>query len=152
LWRRRIGSTNPLGFASSPAIAGELVAVGSYQSDGTGTLSVFNLSDGSEEANFPLPFGAVSSPAISGRRIFVGDLGGNLYAFAAPLDPGDANADGKVDVRDAILLLRASVGLESLSERQTDAGDLVPSGPTEEPKNRINALDVVAVLRKAIGL
>jgi hypothetical protein len=60
-------------------------------------------------------------------------------------EPGDADLNGVVDVRDAILVLRALVGLEALTPDQTAAADIVADGA-------IDVLDAVGILRKIVGL
>ncbi|MBW3622650.1 MAG: hypothetical protein KY468_04490, partial [Armatimonadetes bacterium] len=58
---------------------------------------------------------------------------------------GDVNQDGAVNVADAVLALRAIVGLAQLTEEQRSAADLLPDG-------QINVGDVVMILRLALGL
>ena len=58
---------------------------------------------------------------------------------------GDINDDRCVDSSDAILLLRASVDMESMTEQQTTAGDLDADGV-------ITSIDAVIVLRYSVGI
>ena len=58
---------------------------------------------------------------------------------------GDVNGDGQVTVVDAVLALRAAVGLESLTSEQARAGDGNGNGSLE-------VSDVVLILRRAVGL
>ena len=58
---------------------------------------------------------------------------------------GDLDGNGKVDVKDATLALRAAVGLISLDDRQKQAADMNADGV-------VNVKDVTLVLRAAVGL
>ena len=72
-----------------------------------------------------------------------------LVTPAAPeepaLLPGDVDGDGVVTAEDARLVLRASVGLESFTERQKKAADVDGDGV-------VSAEDARRVLRMAAGL
>lgn len=59
--------------------------------------------------------------------------------------PGDVNGDGSVSLDDALLALRASMGLFTLDETQTEAADVNQSGS-------VTAEDALAILRYAMGL
>ncbi len=59
--------------------------------------------------------------------------------------PGDANGDGKVNYQDAMLVLRASIGLETLSEESKGLCDV-------DGKPGINYQDAMLILRASIGL
>lgn len=58
---------------------------------------------------------------------------------------GDVNADGKVTVADATILLRASVGLVTLTAAQQADGDMNGDG-------KVDLKDATQALRKAVGL
>ena len=58
---------------------------------------------------------------------------------------GDANGDGKVDYKDAMLVLRASVGLEKLDEDGKIAGDVDGNG-------KLDYKDAMKILRASVGL
>jgi hypothetical protein len=58
---------------------------------------------------------------------------------------GDVNGDGKVNISDALLALRSSVGLQVLTAPQQSAADLNGDG-------RADVSDVVLILRLAVGL
>jgi hypothetical protein len=66
-------------------------------------------------------------------------------AGSLTLEPGDADLNGLVDIRDAILVLRALVGLETLTPDRAAAADIVTDGS-------IDVLDAVGILRKIVGL
>lgn len=59
--------------------------------------------------------------------------------------PGDANGDRKLDYMDALLILRASIGLESLSEESVLTCDLNKNGKPDYN-------DALQILRTSIGL
>ncbi|NLZ28258.1 MAG: hypothetical protein GX887_04760 [Firmicutes bacterium] len=58
---------------------------------------------------------------------------------------GDPNGDGRIDVHDAILLLRHTVKLASLSPSQLYAGDL-------DGDRYVNIRDAIRILRHIVGL
>lgn len=58
---------------------------------------------------------------------------------------GDVNGDGKINTLDAMLTLRAAVGIESLDAIQTIRADIDGNG-------KINTMDAMMVLRRAVGL
>ena len=59
--------------------------------------------------------------------------------------PGDANGDNKLDYSGALLILRASIGLETLSEETVLICDLNGNGKLEYS-------DALIILRRSIGL
>ena len=58
---------------------------------------------------------------------------------------GDVNGDGKINTLDAMLTLRAAVGIESLDAIQTIRADIDANG-------KINTMDAMMILRRAVGL
>jgi hypothetical protein len=86
----------------------------------------------------------------AGTRAFL--LAAALLTFAAPLRaqtiysmPGDVNGDGTLNISDAILVLRATVGLVKLSIPQLQVADLNHDG-------KVNTLDVTPLIQKVAGL
>jgi hypothetical protein len=68
-----------------------------------------------------------------------------------------ASPDGVVDVSDVVRLLRASVGLDTLTEDESAKADLSPGALVAgtwvaQPDCTINVADVVVALRAAVGL
>ena len=59
--------------------------------------------------------------------------------------PGDVNNDGKADYSDALLILRASIGLETLTEEQKQIADVTGEGKADYS-------DALKILRASIGL
>ena len=59
--------------------------------------------------------------------------------------PGDVDLDGEITVADALLTLRAAMGLIELSEEQHELGDVDASGA-------VDAADALLILRSAMGL
>jgi hypothetical protein len=62
-----------------------------------------------------------------------------------PVAYGDLNSDGKIDVSDAILLLRSIVGLVQLTPAQEQCADVNEDGV-------VNVADAIAILRHIVGL
>ena len=58
---------------------------------------------------------------------------------------GDVTGDGKADYADALLILRASIGLEELTEEQKLLADVTGDG-------QYNYGDALLILRRSIGL
>ena len=58
---------------------------------------------------------------------------------------GDVNGDGKVNTEDALLALKAAVGITKLSEAQTLAGDVSGDG-------RVTTEDALLILKHAVGI
>ncbi len=59
--------------------------------------------------------------------------------------PGDVNNSGEVGVADAIMTLRAAMGILQLSDEQLAAADVNESG-------EIEVTDAIIILRMAMGL
>jgi len=74
-----LGTLTELGYACSPAIAGNYIFVGS----GDGNLYVINAGNGTIAWQYSLGSQVISSPCISNGWIYAGTLGGKLYAFKA---------------------------------------------------------------------
>lgn len=75
-------------------------------------------------------------------------------ALQPPAGPtGDVNGDGVVDVRDALIMLQAAVGVIPLTPLIMEQGDVAPfAGNVPHPDGVINILDALGVLRKAVGV
>lgn len=67
------------------------------------------------------------------------------YAFIPVIIKGDVDGDGKIAAADARVALRASVGLESLSDWQTKAANV-------ENNEKIDAAAARLILRASVGL
>lgn len=59
--------------------------------------------------------------------------------------PGDVTGDGKADYSDALLILRASIGLDTLTEDQKQIADVNADGKADYS-------DALLILRRSIGL
>lgn len=66
-------------------------------------------------------------------------------APTAPILPGDADGNGTCNYRDALLVLRATIGLETLSPEVSAACDLDGNG-------KLTYNDALLILRRSIGL
>ncbi len=82
---------------------------------------------------------------------YSGILGQNILLIArftggeAPVLPGDVDGNGEVMVSDAIMALRAAMGILELSDEQFEAADMNANGSVE-------VADAVTILRVAMGL
>lgn len=88
------------------------------------------------------------------KAIATKDANGALSPITKPIvtdDPyggyalGDVNGDGKINTLDAMMTLRAAVGIESLDAIQTIRADIDANG-------KINTMDAMMILRRAVGL
>jgi hypothetical protein len=90
----------------------------------------------------------VTHPVVdSWKEETLAGTGGEIVLEPAKpkLKAGDANGDGKVDYKDAMLVLRASVGLEKLDEDGKTAGDV-------DGNNKLDYKDAMKILRASVGL
>ncbi|MBQ7060948.1 MAG: dockerin type I repeat-containing protein, partial [Clostridia bacterium] len=67
------------------------------------------------------------------------------YVEPAPVIPGDVDGSGTVNVSDAIMALRASMGLLELTNEQFTAADM-------DGSNTVTVSDAIMILRTAMGL
>jgi alpha-tubulin suppressor-like RCC1 family protein len=67
---------------------------------------------------------------------------------------GDVNNDGKVDIADALRVLRISVGLETPTATDLLQGDVAPldAAGIPLPDKKLTVGDALVILRKAVGL
>lgn len=98
--------------------------------------------------------GASQSIISEPKAIATKDANGALSPITKPTvtdDPyggyalGDVNGDGKINTLDAMMTLRAAVGIESLDAIQTIRADIDGNG-------KINTMDAMMILRRAVGL
>lgn len=98
--------------------------------------------------------GASQSIISEPKAIATKDANGALSPITQPTvtdDPyggyalGDVNGDGKINTLDAMMTLRAAVGIESLDAIQTIRADIDANG-------KINTMDAMMILRRAVGL
>ena len=90
----------------------------------------------------------VTHPVVdSWKEETLAGTGGEIVLEPAKpkLKAGDANGDGKVDYKDAMLVLRASVNLEKLDEDGKIAGDVDGNG-------KLDYKDAMKILRASVGL
>lgn len=147
-WTTPLGSATPQPFLSSPVLAGGLLFIGTgpTQPDGAGgSLEALDAGTGALRWSTATAGAVVASPAVAEGEVVVGDLSGTIYAFRSRL-PGDVDDDGRITVADAILALRAAVGLASgWSDDRQAAADVDGDG-------RVDLTDVIQILRAAVGL
>ena len=73
-----------------------------------------------------------------------------IYSLTAS---GDINCDGKIDVADALMAMKASVNLVTPTADQLKRGDVAPLvNAVPEPDGKIDIEDAILILRKAVGL
>jgi hypothetical protein len=81
-----------------------------------------------------------------------------IFAFftstsCIPLPDGDVNGDGVVNVTDALLTLRAAVGLDPITPQMFAHGDVAPLvNGIPEPDGQITTADALGILSAAVGL
>ena len=114
-----------------PATAAELNAPFGLAIDGAGNLYIADTGN----RRVRKVFGVAASGLIAGVPI----------TSPPPAVKGDVTGDGKVNIQDAILVLRNTVGLADLAPDQISAGDVTGDG-------RINIQDATLILRLAVGL
>jgi subtilisin family serine protease len=77
----------------------------------------------------------------------------SLGLLPAHTPSGDVDGDGSVTVADALLVLRAAVGLAPWSATLMYNGDVAPLvGGSPHPDRKIDLTDTLLILRKAVGL
>ena len=100
----------------------------------------------------------VAGLAVGSNNISVTaqDTAGNKTTIAATIvvkKAGDLNDDGMVDIRDALLAIRISVGVQAVSSEQIRVGDLAPFANGQPvPDGVVDIRDALAILRIALGL
>jgi type IV pilus assembly protein PilY1 len=98
------------------------------------------------------------SPSLTRVTATVTDGSGNTSVayrniIRTPKLLGDLNGDGRVDLVDAVLALRISIGLEPLTADVLARADVAPLvNGVPQPDGKLDVGDVVVILRKAVGL
>jgi len=69
-------------------------------------------------------------------------------------DPtGDLNGDGTVDIKDALMALKVSIGAAPLSSTEQVRGDVAPlQGGVPKPDGKVGLADALLILRRALGI
>ncbi len=67
-----------------------------------------------------------------------------LYADTSAVQYGDLNGDGRIDVQDAVAVMRHTLGMELLSETQIILADVNGDGA-------VNVQDVSLIMQKTLG-
>lgn len=120
--------------------------------------SLWNIADGRLIHRFGSglynPYSHVTFSPTGGLMAYVqggGTFSGHVLTVAASpvageaIQPGDVNADGQVDVGDAVLALRFIVRLDVPTPREQAAADMSQDA-------QITIQDVILILQKVIGL
>lgn len=92
------------------------------------------------------PVGGVYNPpsGASNGLVYVGVTRGES-SQPNPYEKGDVDMNGTVQIADAVLALRKSLGLVELNPQQIELGDMDNSGS-------VTVADAVTILRKSMGL
>jgi hypothetical protein len=85
-----------------------------------------------------------------GADEYIPSTGGNADGDVAPL----GNRDGIVNVGDALVALRFTLGLETPTQEDKEHGDVAPLDAQGQPNpdGRISVGDALVILRKALGI
>jgi hypothetical protein len=156
----RIASdNNPLAFSNSVTFTANVSSItgtptGSVTfKDSTTVLGIGSLVNGS--ATYSTDALAIGSHSITAE--YGGDTNFASSTSAIIVQTvmlyGDLNGDGAVDIADALKTLRISAGLDVPSASDYSNGDVAPLANSQRyPDGKIDIDDVVAILRKAVGL
>ena len=86
-------------------------------------------------------------------RLDVAKAANQLALLPPPGPSGDVNGDGVVDIKDALIVLQAAVGLIPVTPAIMQQGDVAPViNGIPNPDARIDVIDALEVLRKAVGM
>jgi hypothetical protein len=81
--------------------------------------------------------------------------GYTLKFTVGPVIAGDVNGDGEANIQDVVLILRAGVGLDTLTDDQKLAADMAPDTGTdgrEVGDGSVDVADAVRILEYTVGL
>jgi len=118
---------------------------------GSGTLArTITLSDLSGNGTLSISIPANVSADAAGNTSVTTGPGPTV---AVENNTGDFDKDGMVTITDALKALRILAGLDALTPNDLVRGDVAPIvNSVRRPDGKIDAADVVAILRKAAGL
>lgn len=85
---------------------------------------------------------------VAATLLFAISTGGSAYACGS----GDVDGDGFVRLGDALLVLRASHGMETLTPDQICACNVTDVNPFREAGPECNVIDAVVILNRSYGL
>ena len=126
--------------------AGRIVSGGSAATDVSGmTKAGIAIGQG-----VYMPPGGSSSPTYSSQPATLPVIAGG---GGCGVRSGDVNCDGVVDIVDALLAIKAGVGLTQLTAAEIVRGDVGPLvNSVSVGDGRIDIEDSILILRKAVGL
>ena len=87
---------------------------------------------------------AFSVAAFADAYVTISDETGKIVVAMMPIELTDNDGDGNITANDALMILRASVGMETLTPEQSALADVDGDGS-------VTANDALAVLRYSIG-
>jgi subtilisin family serine protease len=109
--------------------------------------------------------GNLGEVELSGRpsgiyalRVLATDKAGNTAKTQIGIDyqagtPGDVNGDGKINVSDAIQIMRMAVGLQPITDLSlADVAPLPGTGGRPYGDGKVTVSDAIRVIRKSLGL
>ncbi len=133
----RADGSGKVGIKNLRIIAPECHIAYAYPEEGESFIGWYNEAGEllSEEAAFDY------SEIIGQETVFIARFTGG----AAPAIPGDVDGSGEVNITDALLALRAAMGVIELTPEQLAAADMNGSGTAE-------VSDAIIILRMAMGL
>ena len=106
------------------------------------------------EARLNAPRGILLSPT---GDLYIADSSNarvrKVAGFAPAAVPGDVNGDGVVTVADAVMVLRAAVGLTQVTDQLIRSGDVAPKrADGSYGDGKITTADALRILRRAVGI
>jgi hypothetical protein len=139
------------------------LAEGNVTLNTTGNASGTVAVTGSGSSTRTVTISGITGNGTLGISIAAGtasDLAGNTAAAAGPSttftvdnSSGDFDGSGVVDMIDALKALHFAVGLETPTALDIAHGDVAPLvNGVPHPDGKIDLADVIAILRKAVGL
>jgi hypothetical protein len=143
-------ATSPISTATFKVTSGTppILVSGTVSLDDTGTVATFTSS-------LPLQYGTIYTATVTtGVRDIVGNAlaTGSSWNFTTIPD-GDINLDGRVDIADAMLALRVTVGRSTVSAAAFLHGDVAPlSGGLPASDSLIDGRDAMVILGRTLGI
>jgi hypothetical protein len=111
--------------------------------------------DGSFSISLGLSNGAntITTVAVDNFGNQAGDVRTIIFDSTVSYPSGDLNGDGGIDIRDALIALRISVGSLTATADNLRNGDVAPLvNGSPAPDGEITVADALVLLRKALGL
>lgn len=116
------------------------------------TACIFKVAVTGEKWNTDLS-GCTYNPKTLAVKAVDSALNQSVKGINPPVPDGDMDGDGKVTVADALAVIRLVVSNQKPTDKQLAHGDIGPllNGKIN-PKGRLEVIDAILILRKALGL